>query len=281
MTVQESREINRIIRRALAEDIGSGDITSACTLPEELCLRGKILAKAPGVVAGLEVAQHVFAAVDRGIRFAAIARDGSPVSRGMVLATVEGAGRNVLSAERVALNFLQRMSGIATLTQRYVQAVRGTRAVILDTRKTAPGLRILDKMAVQLGGGQNHRFGLFDMILIKDNHIAAAGGITAAVQRVRASDGRALPIEVEVKDLDELRETLALGVDRILLDNMDAAQLRRCVALAAGRAKLEASGGIHLDTIAAVAGTGVDYISVGALTHSAQALDISLDVEPV
>ena len=281
MDVQESREIIRIIRRALAEDIRTGDVTSTCTLPEELRLRGRIIAKAPGVVAGLEVAQRVFALMDRRVRFAALAHDGIPVSRGTVLATVEGPGRSILGAERVALNFLQRMSGIATLTQRYVQAVRGTRAVILDTRKTAPGLRVLDKMAVRLGGGQNHRFGLFDMVLIKDNHIAAAGGIAASVRRVRACDGNALPIEVEVKNLDELREALALGVDRILLDNMDPAQLRQSVALAAGRAKLEASGGIHLDTIAAVAGSGVDFISVGALTHSAQALDISLDVEPL
>jgi nicotinate-nucleotide pyrophosphorylase (carboxylating) len=281
MKAQESREITRIIRRALAEDIGAGDVTSTCTLPEELHLRGRIIAKAPGVVAGLEVAQRVFALMDRRVRFAALAHDGSSVSRGTVLATVEGPGRSILSTERVALNFLQRMSGIATLTQRYVHAVRGTRAVILDTRKTAPGLRVLDKMAVRLGGGQNHRFGLFDMVLIKDNHIAAAGSITAAVQRVRASDHAALPVEVEVRNLNELREVLALDVDRILLDNMDPAQLRQSVALATGRAKLEASGGIHLDTIAAVAGTGVDYISVGALTHSAQALDISLDVEPL
>ena len=187
--------------------------------------------------------------------------------------------RDSLSAERVALNLLQRMSGIATLTQRFVQAVRGTRAVVLDTRKTAPGLRVLDKMAVRMGGGQNHRFGLYDMVLIKDNHIAAAGGITAAVRRVRENNRAGLQVEVEVKNLDELREALDQGVDRVLLDNMDPGQMREAVAVTGGRAKLEASGGIRLDNVAVVAASGVDYISIGALTHSAQALDISLDVE--
>ena len=279
MNATEIRAIKSIIRRALAEDIGPGDVTSAWTLPEDLQLRGEIKAKAPGIVAGLEVARMVFAAVDRRVCFQRLVADGSTVSRGAVLATVEGPARSILSAERVALNFLQRMSGIATLTQRYVAAVRGTKAVILDTRKTAPGLRVLDKMAVRLGGGQNHRFGLYDMVLIKDNHIAAAGSITAAVQRVRARNRDGLHIEVEVKNLDELHEALELGVERILLDNMDPDQMRQAVTLSAGRAKLEASGNIRLDNIAAVAGTGVDYISIGALTHSAPALDISLDVE--
>ena len=279
MNPEESRKVGRIIRRALAEDIGSGDVTSSWTLPEGLALRGKLIAKAPGVVAGLEVAGRVFAAVDKRVRFSALVADGSTVTVGMLLATVQGPARSILSAERVALNLLQRMSGIATLTQRFVQAVRGTHAVILDTRKTAPGLRVLDKLAVRLGGGQNHRFGLYDMVLVKDNHIAAAGGIAVAVQSVRACNHEGLQVEVEVKSLVELREALDLGVDRILLDNMDPGQMLEAVALTAGRAKLEASGGVRLDNAAAVAGTGVDYISVGALTHSAQALDISLDVE--
>lgn len=279
MSPEESRKVGRIVRRALAEDIGSGDVTSSWTLPEGLALRGRLIAKAPGVVAGLEVAARAFTAVDRRVRFRALVADGSTVTRGTLLATVQGSGQSILSAERVALNLLQRMSGIATLTQRFVQAVRGTRAVILDTRKTAPGLRVLDKMAVRLGGGQNHRFGLFDMVLVKDNHIAAAGGIVAAVQRVRERNPEGLPVEVEVKSLAELREALDLGVKRVLLDNMDPGQMREAVSLTAGRAKLEASGGIRLENVAVVAGTGVDYISVGALTHSAQALDISLDVE--
>jgi len=279
MNPEESREVGRIIRRALAEDIGAGDVTSSWTLPEGLALRGKLIAKAPGVVAGLEVAGRVFAAVDKRVRFSALVADGSTVTVGMLLATVQGPARSILSAERVALNLLQRMSGIATLTQRFVQAVRGTHAVILDTRKTAPGLRVLDKLAVRLGGGQNHRFGLYDMVLVKDNHIAAAGGIAVAVQSVRACNHEGLQVEVEVKSLVELREALDLGVERILLDNMDPGQMRQAVALTARRAKLEASGGVRLDNAAAVAGTGVDYISVGALTHSAQALDISLDVE--
>jgi len=271
--------IETIIHGALAEDIGAGDVTSSWTLPDDLYVRGKVIAKAPGIVAGLEVARMVFLAVDESVRFASRVADGNAVSCGDVLAVVEGPGKSLLSAERVALNFLQRMSGIATLTRRYAEAVRGTKAVILDTRKTAPGLRVLDKIAVRLGGGQNHRFGLYDMVLIKDNHIAAAGGITAAVQRVRSHDPAELPIEVEVKNLHELHEALELGVERILLDNMDLEQMRQAVVLSAGRAKLEASGGITLDNVAAIAGTGVDYISVGALTHSAPALDISLDVE--
>lgn len=275
----EAKEIDEIIRRALAEDIGPGDVTSSWTLPAGLRLRGKIIAKASGIVAGLDVARRVFVMADGRITFKSHVEDGNPVARGDVLATVHGPARSILSAERVALNFLQRMSGIATLTHRYVEAISGTRAVILDTRKTAPGLRILDKMAVRLGGGKNHRSGLYDMVLIKDNHIAAAGSITAAVEQVRAHNEAGLRIEVEVKNLDELREALALGVDRIMLDNMDVEQMRQAVALANGQVELEASGRITLDNVAEVARTGVDYISVGALTHSAPALDISLEAE--
>jgi nicotinate-nucleotide pyrophosphorylase (carboxylating) len=279
MKPDEARRVQVIIRGALAEDIGSGDVTSSWVLPRHLRLRGNLTAKAEGTIAGLEVARMVFLAVDDRMGFQTLVADGSSVSRGDVLATVEGPGEGMLSAERVALNFLQRMSGIATLTHRYVQTVGGTKAVILDTRKTVPGLRVLDKMAVRLGGGQNHRFGLYDMVLIKDNHIAAAGSITAAVHRVRSHDAAKLLIEVEVKNLKELREALELGVDRIMLDNMDPGQMCEAVALTAGRVELEASGGITLDNVAAIAKTGVDYISVGALTHSAPALDISLDVE--
>jgi quinolinate synthase len=279
MRSEEAKEVESIIRRALSEDIGPGDVTSSWTLPENLRLRGILISKAPGTIAGLEVARMVFLAFDESIGFESHVADGSTVSPGDVLATVEGPGKSILSAERVALNFLQRMSGIATFAHRYVEAVRGTKAVILDTRKTVPGLRILDKMAVRLAGAQNHRSGLYDMVLIKDNHIAAAGSITATVECVRSQNQAKLPIEVEVKDLDELREALELGVDRIMLDNMDPEQMRQAVALTAGRVKLEASGGITLDNVAVIARTGVDYISVGALTHSAPALDISLEVE--
>jgi quinolinate synthase len=279
MNREETKGSELIIRRALAEDIGSGDATSAWTLPHDLHLRGRIRAKASGVVAGLDVARKVFAAVDRRVHFHSLASDGHEIARGDLLAVVEGPARSILGAERVALNFLQRMSGIATLTHRYVEEVRGTKAIILDTRKTVPGLRVLDKMAVRLGGGQNHRFGLDDMVLIKDNHIAAAGSITAAVQAVRSQNQQGLPVEVEVKNLDELGEALSLGVERILLDNMTVEQMRQAVHVTAGQAKLEASGGVKVNNVGDIAKTGVDYISVGALTHSAPALDISLDVE--
>lgn len=278
-----SEEIRRIIQRALEEDVGPGDVTSRWILPEELELKGKIIAKADGVVAGLTVAGAVFAMVDDRVKFLPLCLDGQEVPAGTLIAQVEGPGIAILSAERTALNFLQRMSGIATATRRYVDAVAGTRAVILDTRKTAPGLRVLDKWAVWLGGGQNHRFGLFDMVLIKDNHIAAAGGITRAVERVRQHNQAGLPIEVEVKTLEELEEALAIRppLDRIMLDNMDLQTMRRAVKMTAGRVPLEASGGVSLETVRDIAETGVDYISVGALTHSVKALDISLEIEPL
>ncbi|MGQ9516252.1 MAG: carboxylating nicotinate-nucleotide diphosphorylase [Anaerolineae bacterium] len=278
-----SEEIRRIIQRALEEDLGPGDVTSRWILPEELVLEGKIIAKADGVVAGLTVAGVVFAMVDDRVDFLPLCLDGQAVPAGTVIAEVKGPGIAILSAERTALNFLQRMSGIATATRRYVDAVAGTRAVILDTRKTAPGLRVLDKWAVWLGGGQNHRFGLFDMVLIKDNHIAAAGGITRAVERVRQHNRAGLPVEVEVKTLEELEEALAIRppLDRIMLDNMDMEAMRRAVQMTAGRVPLEASGGVSLETVRQIAETGVDYISVGALTHSVKALDISLEIEPV
>lgn len=279
IAVEDRLAIVEAVARALAEDIGTGDVTSLWVLPPELGARGRFLVKEPGVIAGLEVAAEVFRQVDADVSWRTFIPDGSTVRPGDVVAEVVGRAQSLLSAERVALNFLQRMSGIATLARRYVEAVRGTRAIILDTRKTVPGLRVLDKLAVRLGGAANHRFGLFDMVLIKDNHIAAAGSITAAVERVRAHNQARLPVEVEVTNLDQLAEALSLGVDRILLDNMDLETMRRAVAYVDGRVELEASGGITLENVAAVAATGVTHISVGALTHSARALDISLELE--
>jgi nicotinate-nucleotide pyrophosphorylase (carboxylating) len=234
-----------------------------------------MVAKASGVVAGLIVAAQVFHTVDATVEFAPAVADGDAVTRGAPIATVRGPAQALLTAERVALNFLQRMSGIATLTRRYVDAVAGTRTTILDTRKTAPGLRLLDKWAVVLGGGSNHRIGLYDMALIKDNHITAAGGITAAVARVRARWGADWPIEVEVKNLTELQEVLPLHVHQIMLDNMGLDDMRAAVGIVQGAVPLEASGNISLENVAAVAATGVDFISVGKLTHSVEALDIS------
>jgi nicotinate-nucleotide pyrophosphorylase (carboxylating) len=274
-------ELDAIVGRALAEDVGDGDVTTVCTMGADAWVTGRLLAKAPGVVAGLEVARAVFRRLDPRVSLVPRVADGEAVPARRVLAEISGPARAVLTGERVALNFLQRMSGIASLTRRFVEAARGSRAIILDTRKTAPGLRALDKWAVRLGGGQNHRMGLYDMVLIKDNHIAAVGSITEAVARVRAGDPRHRPIEVEVTSLAELAEALALGVDRIMLDNMGHEQMREAVRIAAGRIPLEASGGVRLETVAAIAATGVDFISAGAITHSIAALDISLDLDPV
>ena len=264
------------IKRALEEDIGNGDATTDSIVPETATLKGQIIAKQNGVVAGLEVARAVFLELTKDVTFKQLVTDGSDVENKTVLATVEGSARALLTAERTALNFLGRMSGIATLTREFVQAVSGTGAQILDTRKTAPGLRTLDKRAVLLGGGKNHRVGLFDMILIKDNHIDFAGSITTAVERARSS-GTDLEIEVETRTLEDVREALNLGVKRILLDNMTVEMLKRAVELVSGRAKLEASGNITLENVAKVARTGVEYISVGALTHSPKVFDVSLE----
>jgi nicotinate-nucleotide pyrophosphorylase (carboxylating) len=255
-------------------------VTTLCTIGPDAWVTGRFLAKAPGLVAGLEVVRAVFGQLDARVRFVPRVADGDAVEARTVVAEISGPGRAVLSGERVALNFLQRMSGIATLTHRFVEATRGTRAAILDTRKTAPGLRALDKWAVRLGGGHNHRMGLYDMVLIKDNHIAAVGSITEAVARVRAGDAHRRPIEVEVTTLAELAEAVALGVDRVMLDNMGCEEMREAVRITAGRVPLEASGGVRLDTVAAIAATGVDLISTGAITHSISALDISLDLDP-
>ncbi|MCU0487585.1 MAG: carboxylating nicotinate-nucleotide diphosphorylase [Anaerolineales bacterium] len=275
-----SPEIREIIQRSLAEDIGDGDITSQATVPDSLWLTGRMVARAEGIIAGLSVAKLVFHSLDQRVEFETLVSDGQVVSPLQTLARLRGPGQALLTGERTALNLLQRMSGIATATQRYVKAVEDTRAVILDTRKTAPGLRILDKLAVTLGGGQNHRTGLYDMALIKNNHIAAVGGdLAEAVQRVRAFDSRHRPIEIEVRSLIELSQALELPVDRILLDNMTLDQLSQAVQMAAGRIPLEASGGVNLSSVADIARTGVDFISVGALTHSVQALDISLWID--
>ena len=271
--------VSDYIKRALEEDIGPGDVTTDSIVPADAVLRGRIVAKQDGIVAGLEVAREVMLALSDRITFAAKVTDGSRVTRRTVVAEVEGPARALLTAERTALNFLGRMSGIATLTRQFVDAVSSTTATILDTRKTAPGLRLTDKLAVRLGGGQNHRTGLFDMILIKDNHIDFAGSITAAVERVRASQTK-LEIEVETRSLDDVREALRLGVSRILLDNMSLETMREAVAICEGRAKLEASGNVTLANVLEVAETGVDYISVGALTHSPPVFDVSLEFVP-
>ncbi len=239
-------------------------------------MRGHILAKQEGVIAGLDVAQAVYQMLDPEVEFCPRVEEGAWVQRGQELAMVYGRARSLLTAERTALNFLGRMSGIATLTRRFVEAVSGTKAIILDTRKTAPGLRLFDKLAVRRGGGQNHRFGLYDMILIKDNHIDFVGSIAEAVTRARAA-ASGLPIEVEARTLEEVRQALEMGVERILLDNMSLEMLREAVRLVAGRAKLEASGNITLENVRAVAETGVDFISCGALTHSAKVFDLSFD----
>lgn len=276
MSPEPPLEISHCITRALEEDIGSGDVTTNSIVPAGASLRGRIVAKQDGVVAGLDVASEVFRALSNEIMFDAKVKDGSHVNKGDVLAEVNGEARALLTGERTALNFLGRMSGIATLTRQLVDAVAGTNATILDTRKTAPGLRALDKLAVRLGGGENHRTGLFDMVLIKDNHIDFAGSITAAVERVRAS-GTRLPIEVETRTLENVREALQLGVERILLDNMKPETMREAVEMTKGQAKLEASGNVTLENVLEVARTGVDYISVGALTHSPRVFDVSLE----
>ncbi|MGD9099309.1 MAG: quinolinate synthase NadA [Anaerolineae bacterium] len=270
-----------LIQLAIAEDIGPGDATSLSTLDAGVTLRGRIVAKAPGVLAGLPVARAVFERVDPGITFVAHATDGQEVVAGELVAQVSGPGPSLLAAERIALNFLQRMSGIATLTRDFADAVATTGATILDTRKTLPGYRVLDKYAVRVGGGVNHRMSLYDMLLVKDNHVDGAGGLAPAVARARAGYAH-LPIEVEVRDLDELRQALDLTppLDRILLDNMSLETMRQAVALGAGRVPLEASGGVMLENAAEIAATGVDYISVGALTHSAPALDLHMKIVP-
>ncbi|HWF52235.1 MAG TPA: carboxylating nicotinate-nucleotide diphosphorylase [Solirubrobacteraceae bacterium] len=267
------------VDRALAEDVGTGDVTTTATVDSAARARALITQKAPGVVFGLAVTEAVFAALDPEVQFERLAPEGEWREGGPVL-RVEGRARALLTAERTALNFLQRLSGVATMAARYVREVDGTGAQILDTRKTTPGLRDLEKAAVAAGGARNHRAGLYDAVLIKENHIAAAGGIGEAVRRARAA-APGLALEVEARNLDEVEEALGAQAPWILLDNMSVAELREAVLRVAGRAELEASGGITLETLRAAAATGVDFISVGALTHSAPALDFSLILEPL
>lgn len=273
-----SPEITECIRRALAEDIGRGDATTESIVPAEGKTEAQIVAKQHGIIAGLDIAGKVFALLDDGLEFKSTVAEGAAVEKGTVVAKLFGSARSLLMGERTALNFLGRMSGIATLTRQFVDLVDGTGAKILDTRKTAPGLRLIDKIAVRRGGGQNHRQGLFDMILIKDNHIDYAGSLAQAVNQARANGG-GLEIEVECRSLENVEEALALGVTRILLDNMTLDMMREAVQLTAGRAQLEASGNVDLQTVRAIAETGVDLISVGALTHSPQVFDVSLRVD--
>ncbi|HHM23442.1 MAG TPA: carboxylating nicotinate-nucleotide diphosphorylase [Bacteroidetes bacterium] len=271
-----------LIEKALEEDLGDrGDITSDAIFSSQVG-EARIVAKQEGVLAGAPVAAEVFRHVDGQTRVEFLLEDGSTFAKGDEIARIAGKVRSLLRAERTVLNFLGRLSGVATLTRRFVEAVEGTGCKILDTRKTTPAYRVLEKYAVRMGGGVNHRFGLYDMVLIKDNHIAAAGGVSQAVERVRSylhSRGIASKIEVEVTSLAQLQEALALKVDRIMLDNMSLEEMRRAVEIAAGRVLLEASGNVTLERVRAIAETGVDFISVGALTHSAPVCDFSMRME--
>jgi len=276
-------EIRSHVQSALAEDIGSGDVTTLATVPEAAVAKAFMVAREPLVVAGLDLAEAAFRELSPALRIIRVAKDGQLMKAGQQLMTVEGSARGILSAERVALNFVQRLSGVAMLTAQYVEAVKGTRAKILDTRKTTPGWRRLEKYAVTCGGGQNHRLGLFDMVLIKDNHLAALKNelpnpIAAAVKRARAKYPQ-LKIEVEADTVEQVKLAVEAGADVVLLDNMNLIQLRLAIQKAKGRAKTEASGGVNLSTVRDIADTGVDFISVGALTHSARAMDIALDFE--
>jgi len=274
--------IKEIIRRALDEDIRTGDVTTQAVIPDSVLGKGKFLVKANGVIAGSNIAKKVFEMVDEKLEFKVLIPDGEKVKVRDIAAEVEGKASSILTAERTALNFLQRMSGIATLTNSFVEKITHTRAKILDTRKTVPGLRLLDKEAVRLGGGTNHRIGLFDMFLIKDNHIEIAGSITNAVNTCRnfqQKNNSSLKIEVETKNLEEVKEALTCDVDIIMLDNFTINLMKKAVELINGKCLVEASGNISLDNVKAVAETGVDFISVGALTHSVKALDISLEVK--
>jgi nicotinate-nucleotide pyrophosphorylase (carboxylating) len=271
--------LEELVQRALAEDLGSGDVTSEAIVPPDLRARALITQKEPGVIYGLDAAELAFILLDPAAVVSRVASEGEWRDAGGEVLRIDGSTRALLAAERTALNFLAHLSGIATFAARCVREVEGTAATILDTRKTTPGLRLLEKAAVAAGGATNHRVGLFDAILVKENHIAAAGGIGAAVVAARAHAPE-LPLEVEVRDSREIAEALDAGVERLLLDNMDLSALRAAVAQVDGRASLEASGGVTLETLRAVAHTGVQFISIGALTHSAPALDLSLILQP-
>jgi nicotinate-nucleotide pyrophosphorylase (carboxylating) len=267
-----------IVRRALAEDLGWGDVTTEATVPPELRARGVILVKSPCVLAGLDVAAEVFTQLDPGCTIERRRKDSDRCEPGDIVAELRGGAAPMITAERTALNFLQRLSGIATLTRQFVEAAGG-RIVVLDTRKTTPTLRALEKYAVRAGSGTNHRAGLDDGILIKDNHIRLAGGVAEAVKRMKDDDPE-MPIEIEAQSLEQVDEALAAGVDTILVDNLPTETIAEAVRRAQGRAKVEISGGVTLDRIPALAGTGANYVSVGALTHSAPAADLSFELEP-
>jgi nicotinate-nucleotide pyrophosphorylase (carboxylating) len=273
------KPVDTLIEIGLKEDVNTGDLTTDLLIPASVQSTATMIAKADGVIAGLFVAKAVFQKLDPSVEFTAEVSDGDKVRKGDLICTIKGAYRALLTGERLALNFLQRMSGIATETAKYVEAVKGFKTVILDTRKTAPGLRLLDKYAVKEGGGTNHRIGLYDLVMIKDNHISVAGGITKAVEAIRPSIPKNIKIEVETTTLEEVKEALHAGADIIMLDNMDTKTMRNAVLIIDGKAKVEASGNMNLERVREVAATGVDYISIGALTHSVTALDISLKIE--
>jgi len=265
-----------VVRRALAEDLGWGDVTTEAIVPPDLRARGSIVARSACVIAGLAVAAEAFRQLDPACAFHAHVADGQSCSAGVCVAEVEGLAGSMLTAERTALNFLERLSGIATLTRQYVDAISGTGAVLLDTRKTIPGLRVLEKYATRMGGAHNHRMRLDDGVLIKDNHVAVCGGVAEAVRRAKAAN-TGLQVQVEVDRIDQIEPALSAGADRLLLDNMDPAMLREAVSVVAGRVPLEASGGVTLETIRFLAETGVDFISLGRITQSAPAVDIGMD----
>lgn len=274
-----SKQIEKIIKNALSEDIGRGDITTQATVSDKKTGRALSVAKDDFVIAGIDIFEATFKFIDKNIKVKKLIKDGCRAKKGDIIAEVSGRLSSILKAERVSLNLFQRMCGIATLTAKYIRAVRGTKAKILDTRKTAPGIRVLDKMAVRCGGGHNHRIGLYDGVLIKDNHIAAARGITAAVKAQRKNISRILKIEVETKNIKEVKEALDNGVDIIMLDNMSVPAMKKAVDFVNGRALIEASGNVDLRNVADIASTGVDFISVGELTHSVKAADISLKIK--
>jgi len=274
------QELRALVRRALEEDIGAGDVTTAATVAEDARARAMITQKAPGVLYGMAAAETAFVLLDADAQIEALAGEGEWREQGGAVMAVRGRARALLTAERTALNFLAHLSGVATMAARASHAVRGTGATVLDTRKTTPGLRALEKAAVLAGGAMNHRAGLYDAILIKENHVAAAGGIAQAIARARAAaPALAATLEVEVRDAEEIEQALAAGASRLLLDNMDERSLRAAVEQVAGRAQLEASGGVTLQTLRARAQTGIEWISMGALTHSAPALDVSMTLE--
>jgi nicotinate-nucleotide pyrophosphorylase (carboxylating) len=276
--ILDLRQVIPIVQNALQEDIGFGDITTNGIVTKDLNARAVIVTKEPGVIAGTEVARLAFQLFDSSLQVDIVMPDGEKVGKGQVIMEINGSARSILTAERVALNFLQRMSGIATKTHQFVEMVRYYNAKIVDTRKTTPGLRLLEKYAVTVGGGRNHRFGLYDAVLIKDNHIAIAGGVREAIVAVRHHIPHTTRVEVEVETLEQIEEALEVKADIIMLDNMSVEQMHQAVELIAGRAVVEASGGITEETLVEIAKTGVDYISIGALTHSARALDLSLDI---